>query len=302
MRDGSPLLAHRARVFALLWTGVLAATTTLTPRSSAQEPDATAAGDTGAFLEGARRAAERFARQESAIGEGYRSAGIETPAGGHTFLNTSHLIHRTLAADQPTGLSYVHVDGEARLAAVLWALPEDEDVSLEPIPSSAWRRVGDCDAAAGGLPRAPDAFAAGSAGGCLVAARAWVGLGNPSGTLAWDNWTLPLVRAGLPVTPGYSEEGGRAVSLGADPAGFLSSLPPRERAYFEPLVRAWACKARVETARLKSLPPNDIDLKYLAEIWRGFCESARERVEPRSAEAETAFILARFGCAPAAVR
>lgn len=291
MRVRGPPRASRTRAFAPLWIGVLAATPTLAARSPAQEPDPSEAGAARAYLEGAHRAAERFGRQESAIGEGYRSAGIETPAGGHTFLNTSHLIHRTLTPDQPTGLSYVYLDGEARLAAVLWALPADEALSLGPIPSSAWRLVGDCKSVADRVPRAPDALAAGSAGGCFVAARAWVGLGNPSGTLTWDNWTLPLLRADVPVTSSYSEETGRAVQLGADPEGLLASLSPEESTYLAPLLLDWARKAREETARLRSLPPSDVDLLHLAEIWRGFCEGASERVAPD-----------RFGCTPADVR
>lgn len=249
-----------------------------------------------AFLQAAEQAARTYPEPEIAIGDGYRVVGPETPEGGRTWINTSLMIHRTLDPTRPSGLLYATIADRPKLVAVLWALPAERDASLLPLPEEAWRLVGDCGtqtvAGLGPLP----VDGAGFDGGCLVAVRAWIGLENPQGILAWENWALPLARAGILVTEPIPSAAGRAVVLGADPDALLARIPERGRHAARSVLSPWIETARAQTAELDASRDLEAGIRSLAQTWIDACEDLIDVAEKVHANGGAKGYLTPFGC------
>lgn len=205
----------------------------LRPGGPGAQPDGAAPGGAGAadFVAQAREAAERFAHAEEARLAGYRPLGPDFPGMGDHWVNSFLLMRSTLERGPPPILTYLATPDGYLFTGVAFAtvLLEGEEAPTVPYPGAWHEHAGSVDEETLALsPHAahhdrPDLPR-------LAMLHVWVGLDNPDGVFAQDNWAVPFVRLGLPVAGHPSPEAGKALFLasGGDTyyMGLIDALAP----------------------------------------------------------------------------
>jgi hypothetical protein len=118
--------------------------------------------------------------------------------------------------------------------------------------------------------------------------HAWVGLSNPDGILAQDNWAVPFVRVGLAVPEAPTPEAGKALHLVAGGDAYYlglfqraAPLSPGEIARLEHLLERHREEVEALTAPIRaSGGPSDPLVGPLAAIWTSLEREAIGAVEP----------------------
>jgi len=179
---------------------------------------------TAAFVAAATAAAARYRDPAAASADGYRPVGPDFPAMGQHWLNASLLVDPVLAPSRPQLLEYAEIEGTVTLVGVAYAaLAQDQTPpSVFPVPAAVWHfHAGPVEEET----FMPSHAGAGHAGqGPRVAVlHVWVGLENPDGRFASDNWALPYARRGLRAAPEAPRATARALALAASD-GYLDEL------------------------------------------------------------------------------
>jgi hypothetical protein len=166
------------------------------------------------FAVRARPGAERFRDQSAAINAGYKPIGMDFPSMGEHWVNTSVLYEGRFDPAKPAMLSYATIDGRHVLTGVVYALLLRPGELAPPVPggSGAWHDHSGTLSDESALPVHHGGMSDTSETR-LVVLHAWVGVPNPAGLFEADNWTLPYVRAGVPIPHPVSISAARALSL-----------------------------------------------------------------------------------------
>ncbi len=170
------------------------------------------------FLAEARTAIARYHDRAAAIADGYRLVGPDFPGMGEHWLNAGLLIGGQLDAARPQILSYATLKGRVTLIGVAYALPLGPDESPPEWPGGreAWHAhsgsiVEESFGAVHG--RQDDDRARGGGRATVALLHAWLGLDNPAGPFAADNWALPFARLGYPPPATSEPDAAKALSL-----------------------------------------------------------------------------------------
>ena len=167
-----------------------------------------------AFVAEAREAAAAFADPVEAMHAGYRRLGPDFPGMGVHWVHPALILSGALQASRPPLLAYTDIDGRPTLVSVAYALPlaPGEEPPDEPLGAAVWHdHAGAVDEEALLLTSMRSSHA--EADGHRVAmVHVWT-MPNPEGDLAQNNWTLPYLRAGLPVPDSISLVAARGLSL-----------------------------------------------------------------------------------------
>jgi hypothetical protein len=163
------------------------------------------AGEQAEFISAARTASERYRDRAVAVADGYRPIGPDFPSMGEHWLSVPLVVRGEIDPAHPQILEYVTVDGLPVLAGVAYTQLTRGgplDTSL-PVPASAWHyHQGSVDEESFILSHARGAAEPGPGTGPRVAVlHVWLGVENPAGLFASDNWALPWYRLGLPPPP-----------------------------------------------------------------------------------------------------
>ena len=167
-----------------------------------------------AFLERARSATAKYQDQSIAILEGYRRIGRDFPTMGEHWIRLDLLFDGRVDAEHPEVLTYISVDGKAKLTGIAYALPLLPGESPPDLPASrhAWhdhfRTIEDETV----LP-VHHLSGESSSGPRIAMLHAWLSLPNPDGVFAADNWAIPYARLGLPPPEHVSRSAAAALSL-----------------------------------------------------------------------------------------
>jgi hypothetical protein len=243
-----------------------------------------------AFLDEARAAADRLARLETAIAEGYRRLGPSFPGMGEHWVHPGRVVEGRIDPRRPAVVCYVRVDDQPRLTSLAFTLPLDPD---EKPPASPFGREAWHDHAhtvdEESLLLAHPASVHDAVGPRLSMVHVWIWPENPDGVLAQNNWRLPFAVAGLPVDAlDPSVDAARAVSLWTAEAGYYEELfraaanpTPDERAALlallvehRRLAGGWLAR-RADTGRPGSPPLSDA-----AAIWSSLWDRIEADVSP----------------------
>jgi hypothetical protein len=181
--------------------------------------DAVEAPDSTAFLAAARQAAVRYADPAIATLEGYKRIGPETPTMGAHWVHPGHVASGVFDPARPSLLSYVTTETGVVLAGVGFAMAlEGDEVPPWPPQGAAWHKH------AGRIEeeiREHDHVIREEPSGPHVSVfHAWVGIDNPDGVFAKENWVLPWVRLGLEPPLDAPKDAARAAALAAGFASF----------------------------------------------------------------------------------
>jgi hypothetical protein len=121
--------------------------------------------------------------------------------------------------------------------------------------------------------------------------HAWIGLTNPAGMFATDNWALPFARVGIPAPPNASPRAARAVALAtcvpyfARLFGAVGQLDDRESdAVLDALEQAQGVVQGWLEARKAADSISSADLARLEKIWTDLADAVTRSVRPASAE------------------
>ncbi len=172
------------------------------------------AADTAALLASVRRAAARFADSEEARLAGYRPLGPDFPGMGDHWIHGFRMVRGGEDPAHPPVLTYLRTPEGYRFTGVAFVriLLPGEDTPRWPYPGAWHDHSGSVDEET--LALNPHAGPhAGTDEPRLAMLHAWVGLENPDGVFAQDNWAVPFVRLGLPVPSNPSPAMGKALFL-----------------------------------------------------------------------------------------
>ena len=188
------------------------------------------AGEQAEFISAARAATERYRDRAVAVADGYRPIGPDFPSMGEHWLSVPLVVRGGIDPAHPQILEYVTVDGLPVLAGVAYTqLIRDGplDTSL-PVPATAWHyHQGSVDEESFILSHARgNAESAPAPGPRVAVLHVWLGVENPAGLFASDNWALPWYRLGLPL-PSRAERPSAsdlAAALAAGGDGYFLTL------------------------------------------------------------------------------
>jgi hypothetical protein len=235
-----------------------------------------------AFLQRARSGTAKYQDQSIAILDGYRKIGRDFPSMGEHWIRLDLLFDGKIDAEHPEFLTYVTVEGRAKLMGVAYALPllSKESPPDLPAPRDAWhdhyRTIEDetilpqhhLPATAASAPR-------------ITMLHAWIWTPNPDGVFAADNWAIPYVRTSLTPPEHRPRSGALALSLLSGGVEYFSatidailSPAPRQRGAID----AAFATARSSVERI--VRKNEVD--RLSEIWNELLHSLESIVGPRN--------------------
>lgn len=180
---------------------------------SAQEP-----GALPSFLDDLDVAGRRFEDVSVAVAEGYRKLGPDFPGMGEHWVNPGLVIADELDPAHPPVIGYTFVEGRRRLVSFAYTriLGPGEVPAAGPFPARAWHdHTGGVDEESL-LLSGPMSMRGEDNGFRLSMVHVWLGIENPDGVLAQNNWALPFVRAGVPAPAHPSSEAARALALSTD--------------------------------------------------------------------------------------
>src|SRR5262245_10999729 len=227
-----------------------------------------------AFLESARLGVVKYADQAVAVREGYSPIGRDFPGMGEHWINIHLLFDGKFDAARPEILTYAVLSGKPKLLGVAYALPllQGEHSPDWPAPPEAWhdhfRSLEDETV----LPEHQSAGHAGD-GPRITMLHAWIGLENPDGGFAADNWALPYARLGITPPEKAPLEAAKSLSLMTGGGEYftlcIEALAPLNRAERTRISAEFSrARGRVEallTDHSSALTPQQ--LMRLATIW-----------------------------------
>lgn len=206
---------------------LLGAAALLVPRPGLAQDAATAQDS---FVVAAREASLAFADRRDAIRQGYRKVGPDFPGMGEHWVHPSLLVSGRLDPAHPPVLSYVDLNGEPVLVGLAFALPlrPGESPPDGPLSPDLWHdHSGDVDEETLLLNSSSSMAHPDREEPRLSMVHVWTGVPNPAGLFAQNNWTLPFVRAGVPVPDSIHVQAARGISLSGDGATFYAALVRR---------------------------------------------------------------------------
>lgn len=244
--------------------------------------------DSAEFLAAARRAAERFRDRAAAQAEGYRRIGPDFPSMGEHWVNIALVAEGALDPARPQILEYIDVRGRPVLAGVAWALPLGGGRRPPDGPggADAWHYH------SGSV--SEESFVRGHAetGSIPVEAtvavlHAWLGIANPAGVFATDNWALPWARLGLTAPPGADADASRMLALATGGERYFAVLArltgrpdSAAQARIEAGLAAGANRARATAAALAQAAVTAADVERLAAAWRDLWIDTFRQLDP----------------------
>jgi hypothetical protein len=243
------------------------------------------AADTAALLASVRHAAARFADPEEARLAGYRPLGPDFPGMGDHWIHGFRMVRGGEDPAHPPVLTYLRTPEGYRFTGVAFAriLLPGEDPPQWPYPGAWHDHSGSVDEETLALnPHSGPHAGAGEPR--LAMLHAWVGLENPDGVFAQDNWAVPFARLGLAAPARPTAAMGKALFLASGGDGYylglieaLVELPEdRRRALVEALgasagaVRDWI--EREKTGEVGAGP------EWLEDQWRTLWREIRRSV------------------------
>lgn len=167
------------------------------------------------FLQDLSESGRRFEDVRVAVAEGYRKLGPDFPGMGEHWVHPGLVIAGELDPAHPPVIGYTMVHGERRLVSFAYTrvLGPDESPPDAPFPHPAWHdHTGGVDEESL-LLSGPMSMDEGGGGFRLSMVHVWLGVENPDGVLAQNNWMLPFLRAGVASPHHASSEAARALSL-----------------------------------------------------------------------------------------
>ena len=268
---------------------VAALTATLAAiNAGAQRPDS---ASVARFVAQARATTARFQDINVAIAENYVRIGPDFPAMGEHWVRGESVM-RSDSTPMPSILTYAMIGGRRTLTGVVYTivLHAGEKVPEMP-PLAEWHdHVGTVDEESLLLGHSHLGDTDG-AGLRLAVMHAWIGLTNPAGMFATDNWALPFARVGIPAPPNASPRAARAVALAtcvpyfARLFGAVGQLDDRES---DAVLDALEHSRGVVQGWLEARNPADsvssADLARLEKIWSDLADAITRSVRPASAE------------------
>ena len=236
---------------------------------------------TATFLERARSATAKYQDQSTAILEGYRRIGRDFPAMGEHWIRLDLLFDGRIDAEHPEVLTYVQVEGKAKLTGIAYAVPllPGESPPDLPAPKDAWhdhyrtiedetiRPLHHLPATASSVPR-------------IAMLHAWIWAPNPDGVFAADNWAIPYIRAGLMLPEHEPRAAALALSLLTGSVEYFTATvdavasPTREQR-----VAVDAAFASARSAVERNVRENRIDA--LSDIWSELRQSLKSVIDPK---------------------
>ena len=267
------------RRVALLITSALLSAATAAPQDKSPE----------AFLARARLGVVKYADQAAAVREGYRPIGRDFPGMGEHWINVRLLFDSKFDAARPEILIYAALSGKPKLLGVAYALPllQGEHSPEWPAPPEAWhdhfRSLEDETV----LPEHESAGHAGD-GPRITMLHAWIGLENPDGVFAADNWALPYARLGITPPEKAPLEAAKSLSLMTGSAEYftlcIEALAPLNTAERK-RISAEFSRARTRVEALLPGHPSTLtpqQLTRLATIWHETWAAIEASVTPQT--------------------
>lgn len=246
------------------------------------------APDSAAFLAAASTAAERFRDRATAQAEGYRRIGPDFPSMGEHWVNIALVAEGAVDPARPQILEYIEVGGRPVLAGVAWAVPLGGGRGLpdRPVRAALWHyHSGSVDEESFIRGHAEAGSAPGEA--AVAVLHAWLGIPNPAGVFATDNWALPWARLGLTAPPGADVDASRLLALAAGGERYFAVLArltgrpdSAAQAGIESALEAGARRARTTAAALARDGVTDADVQRLAAAWRRLWNDAFQQLDP----------------------
>lgn len=197
---------------------VFATTSTITEAQSGQ--------DTVELLKMARESTRRFHDVRAASDAGFRPIGPHSPSMGEHWVNVALLLAKEPRVDQPAILNYLVVDTGRVLVGVTYAAYAPRGV-VPPnaiAPARLWHiHAGNLDDEGFFTEHDPAADSHGESAheSGVAVLHLWAWVANPDGVFAANNWALPYISAGLPLSQYHSRDAARAVALATGGRGFI---------------------------------------------------------------------------------
>jgi hypothetical protein len=237
-----------------------------------------------AFLAAARSAAALYRDPAAALAAGYRPMGPESPAMGRHWVHPGLLFKGVIDPARPAILAYAMIAGRPSLAGVAYAVPPGGEIPAEPASRAAWH-VHDGTLIEEAVQPDHDAHSAGAsdAGRRGVAVlHAWVGVPNPAGVFAADNWALPYVRLGLEPPAGAPKAAAQGLALAGGGVPFFvaqltwdAGLTPDRAAAVRRVLDAGADSVSGWLAARPARAVAAAELEWLARVWDDTWRAAR---------------------------
>jgi hypothetical protein len=245
---------------------------------------AAAPPDSAAFLAVTRAAAARYADRERAIADGYGPIGPDTPAMGAHWVHIGTIADGVFDPARPSFLTYVEAAGRPLLAGVGFALALDDAEKPPPAPTGAAWHFHAGTVAVEVREHASDP-PAGERGPRVAVFHAWVGIENPAGTFATENWALPWVRLELGPPLRTNVDASRAAALAAGMVGFYAVSWGAPDAKSQEVVASALARAAAESAAIvmriaRGTRPSAEVLSALSDIGRRARITALSAAEP----------------------
>jgi hypothetical protein len=266
----------------------------------ASDGGSAAASGPNRLLEVARRAGERYRDRESAVADGFRQVGPSFPGMGEHWAQPGRVTRNRFDPAEPPILTYVTVDGEPLLTGVAYTLllAPGEKPPAAPFPDAWHDHRGTVHEET--LLLSPHAHGPATHGDPtregprFVMVHAWIGLENPAGTFAQDNWALPFVRLGIPPPDAISPAAGKALHLLTGGDDYYLALVRRAADPTGPELDAIRGALAAERARVSALigasgtdrgrPPAPEVLAGLESSWRRLWSAIEGAVSARTWE------------------
>jgi len=233
---------------------------------------ATNAGEE-ALISLARTASSRFRDRNAAIAAGYRLVGTDFPSMGEHWISPRLVIEGQFDVALPAILTYVTTGGNTLLTGVVYAVPlaEGENPPLVFGPDAMWHEHnGTVDEES--MHPIHNGAASHDSGTRLAILHAWVGVPNPAGLFAAENWALPFVRLGLSVPESFPTGASRALSLLAGGTRYYLDITRGDEGSASAVAAelsdcVTAASLIVSQARAESRPLGSDDLRRLDDAW-----------------------------------
>jgi len=231
------------------------------------------------FAAQARPGVEVFRDRSAAIAAGYRRVGMDFPSMGEHWLNRSLLLQDRFDIAKPALLSYAMIEGRPVLTGAVYGLLLQPGELPPPVPGGrgVWHDHSGTLSEESALPVHHGGTSDTSAMR-LVVLHAWVGIPNPAGLFEADNWTLPYVRAGVPIPNPVSIGAARALSLLTGAKEYYIALAEAEgatRGAVTPALDSCASVAAPIAERIRAMGSSaPADVAALEDAWR----SAMQRI------------------------
>jgi len=196
----------------------------------AQRSPATRDPAVARFAAEARAGTTRYRDREAAIADGFRRVGVDFPGMGEHWVSLERIMADSFAAAEPSVLTYASVRGVPTLVGVAYTAllePGESPPPFAPARSFWHEHNGTVDEES--FPLAHHSLAHHSAASHvqgdsprLAILHAWVWADNPDGLFVADNWSLPLVRLGVPPRTRASAGALAAIALALGAEDFYS--------------------------------------------------------------------------------